>query len=304
MWDCLVIGGGPAGMTAGLYLARSGVRAAVVERFAAGGQVLNTERIDNYPGFPEGILGYELAALMEKGLERFGLERLTGEVREVEPGVPLRVHIDAAVHEAKSVIVCSGATWRKLGVPGEERLTGKGVSYCALCDGFFFKDKTIACIGGGDTALEESLYLQKLARKIYLIHRRDAFRGTKIYQDKVLASPTIEVLWNTVVESIEGEDAVREIALRNVVTDVRSTLAVEGVFVFVGNRPLADFLPPTVERDAAGFVVTDMEMATTVPGIFAAGDVRAKTCRQVTTAVGDGAVAAFSVLSYLEHTHV
>jgi thioredoxin reductase (NADPH) len=278
--------------------------APVLERFAAGGQVLNTERIDNYPGFPEGILGYELAALMEKGLERFGLERLTGEVREVEPGVPLRVHIDAAVHEAKSVIVCSGATWRKLGVPGEERLTGKGVSYCALCDGFFFKDKTIACIGGGDAALEESLYLQKLARKIYLIHRRDAFRGTKIYQDKVLASPTIEVLWNTVVESIEGEDAVREIALRNVVTDVRSTLAVEGVFVFVGNRPLADFLPPTVERDAAGFVVTDMEMATTVPGIFAAGDVRAKTCRQVTTAVGDGAVAAFSVLSYLEHTHV
>lgn len=304
MWDCLIIGGGPAGMTAGLYLARAGVRAAMVERFAAGGQVLNTERIDNYPGFPEGILGYELAARMEKGVERFGLERLVGEVREVEPGSPLQVHVDDTVHEAKAVIVCSGATWRKLGVPGEERLTGKGVSYCALCDGFFFKDKIIACIGGGDAALEESLYLQKLVRKIYLIHRRDAFRGMKVYQDKVLASPTIEVIWNTVVESIEGEDAVREIALRNVATNTRSILAVDGVFVFVGNRPLADFLPPTVERDAAGFVVTDMEMRTTVSGIFAAGDVRAKACRQVTTAVGDGAVAATSVLSYLENTHV
>lgn len=303
MWDCLVIGGGPAGMTAGLYLARAGVRAAVVERFAAGGQVLNTERIDNYPGFPEGILGHELAGLMEKGLERFGMARLSGEVREVEPGDPLRVRIDDTVHTAKSIIVCSGATWRKLGVPGEDRLTGKGVSYCALCDGFFYKDKIIACIGGGDAALEESLYLQKLVRKIYLIHRRDAFRGMKVYQDKVLASPTIEVLWNTVVDSIEGDDAVRAVSIRNVQTGATSLLEVDGVFVFVGNRPLADFLPSAVERDAAGFVVTDMEMRTTVPGIFAAGDVRSKTCRQVTTAVGDGAVAATSVLAYLENIH-
>ncbi len=304
MWDCLVIGGGPAGMTAGLYLARAGARAAVVERFAVGGQVLNTERIDNYPGFPEGILGYALAELMEKGLERFAMPRLSGEVREIEIGMPLRVRIDDALHETKTVIVSSGATWRKLGVPGEERLTGKGVSYCALCDGFFYKDKTIACIGGGDAALEESLYLQKLVRKIYLIHRRDAFRGMKVYQDKVLASPSIEVLWNTVVESIEGDTAVQAVTIRNVQTDARSRVDVDGVFIFVGNRPLADFLPSAVERDAGGFVVTDMEMRTTVPGIFAAGDVRSKTCRQVTTAVGDGAIAATSVLAYLENIHV
>jgi thioredoxin reductase (NADPH) len=304
MWDCLVLGGGPAGLTAALYLARAGVRGALVERFAAGGQVLNTERIDNYPGFPEGILGYELAELMEKGVERYGFPRIRGDVQEVELGDPLQVRVEGVVHATRSLIVSTGATWRKLGVPGEERLAGKGVSYCALCDGFFYKDKTIACIGGGDAALEESLYLQKLAQKIYLIHRRDAFRGIKIYQDRVFASPKIEVIWDTVVESIEGDDSVQSIVVRNVKNNVKTILSVDGVFVFIGNQPLADFLPPEVDRDSSGFIITDMNMRTTVTGIFAAGDIRSKTCRQVTTAVGDGAAAATAVLSYLENIHV
>ncbi len=300
-YDCVVIGGGPAGITACMYLLRAGVSVAWIERLSPGGQVLNTEVIENYPGFPEGIKGYELVSLMEKHLEPFEFDRIMDEVKTIEiaPGKHKLVMSQQEVW-ARSVIVCSGARHRHLSVPGEEELTGKGVSYCALCDGMFFKDQVVACVGGGNTALEESLYLSRLAQKVYLIHRRDEFRGYKIYQQRVLEEQTIEVVFDTVVEEIKGKDKVEGLVLRNVRSGEKSFLKVDGVFIFVGIVPQGEFLPPEIEKDERGFVITDGEMRTSVEGIFAAGDIRSKRCRQVITATGDGAAAAHSAYLYLQ----
>ena len=300
-YDAAVIGGGPAGITAALYLLRSGASIVLVEKFAPGGQVLNTEWIDNYPGFPQGIKGYELVDLMANHLEGFSFDKLTDEVRSMDlsPGQhTLQVGEEAI--QAKTVVICSGAEYRQLGLPGEQELGGKGVSYCGLCDGQFFRDQVIATIGGGDTALEESLYLAGLARKVYLIHRRDAFRGKKVYADKVRAQSNIELMLDTVPTAIQGEDEVNGLGIKNVKTGEESSLSVDGVFIFVGIKPQVHFVPESVERDEAGFIVTDTEMRTNVPGVFAAGDNRAKRCRQITTAVGDGAAAGHSAHIYLE----
>lgn len=301
-FDALVVGGGPAGMTAALYLLRSGISLAWVEMLAPGGQVLKTEWIDNYPGFPKGVRGYELADLFAAHLERFSFEKYTERVERIEPqnGGPHRVLVGETWIEARSIIVCSGASHKSLNVPGEDRLAGRGVSYCAICDGQFFRDQVVACVGGGDSALEESLYLAKLVRKVYLIHRRDAFRGTKIYQEKVLAEPKIELVLNSVVTEITGSTGVEGVTVSNITTGQVSKLDVSGVFVFVGISPHVSFLPEELARDRAGFILTDAEMRTNIPGIFAAGDVRVKLCRQVSTAVGDGATAAFAAGVYLE----
>lgn len=301
-FDALVIGGGPAGLTAALYLVRSGVKLAWVEKLAPGGQVLNTEWIENYPGFPEPVRGYELIERMEKQLGAFSFERYLDEVTSIELGSAREKTIHLAGGEdleARSVIVCTGAKHRKLGLPGEDRLQGQGVSYCALCDGNFFKGQRVACIGGGNTALEESLYLAGLAERVFLIHRRDEFRGDKIYQDKVFANPKIEVILDTVPLEILGADQVEGVRLKNVKTKSIQDLEVEGVFVFVGMEPVTDFLPPEIECNQQGFIKTDAEMQTNVSGVFAAGDVRFKRCRQVATAVGDGATAAHSAYIYL-----
>lgn len=302
-YDAVVIGGGPAGMTAALYLLRSGVRTLMVEKLSPGGQVLLTEEIENYPGFPDGLKGWELADAFAAQLEKYQPEKILDEVREmkVDPegksGHQLLVG-DEWIH-ARSLILCTGARYRKLGVPGEQRLIGRGVSYCALCDGNFYRDKVVAVVGGGNSALEESLYLAKLVKKIHLIHRRDDFRGLKCYQDKCFTHPAIEVVRSSVVTEILGENEVSGVAIENRNTGERSTLDVDGVFVFVGFEPNVSFLPKDVAMDANG-VITDTEMRTNVPGVFAAGDVRSKHCRQVATAVGDGATAANTAFAYLE----
>ena len=300
-YDVLVIGGGPAGMTAALYALRAGATLAWVEKFAPGGQVLNTEWIENYMGYPQGVQGFELVDQMAKHLEGFSYDKYMDEVQALEPEYGKNViRMAKTAVQAKSVIICSGAEYKKLGVSGEDEFIGRGVSYCALCDGQFFKDQDIACIGGGNTALEESLYLARLGRKVYLIHRRDTFRGDKIYRDKVVAEPNIEILYDTVVTRIQGEKEVSGLHLRNVKTDERSQLDVQGVFVFVGLDPIVSFVPPEMERDEAGFVLTDTEMRTNLSGIFAAGDVRSKNCRQITTAVGDGATAGYGAFLFSE----
>jgi thioredoxin reductase (NADPH) len=300
-YDALVVGGGPAGITAALYLLRAGAKIACVEKLAPGGQVLMTEWIDNYPGFPKGVRGYEMADLFAAHLDGFPLDRYSEAVRVIKPA-PGRneVQIGEQWIRARTVIICSGAKHRSLGVPGEERLTGKGVSYCAICDGQFFRDQVVAAVGGGDSALEETLYLSKIVRKVYLIHRRDAFRGAKIYQDKVFAEPKIEIVLNSIVTEVVGDSEVKGVRLKNLVTGAETALDVNGVFIWVGIKPQVDFLPQELTRDPAGFIITDTEMRTNLPGIFAAGDVRSKLCRQVTTAVGDGATAAYAAGLFLE----
>jgi len=304
-YDCFVIGGGPAGITACMYLLRAGVKIGWAEKFAPGGQVLNTEFIENYPGFPGGIKGYELMAEMEKHLSSFNFDKFTDEVRLLNYSYKNNlIKVGEEEIYARSVIICSGAYHRQLGVPGEKELTGKGVSYCALCDGMFFKDQVVACVGGGNTALEESLYLSKLAKKVYLIHRRDEFRGYKIYQERVFKESTIEIIFDTVVEEIKGTDKVEEVILKNNKTSESSSLKVDGVFIFVGIAPNTEFAPPDLNKDERGFIITDTEMRTNLPGIFAAGDVRAKRCRQVVTATGDGATAAHSAYLFLSNEKV
>ncbi|MDZ7759702.1 MAG: thioredoxin-disulfide reductase [Desulfovermiculus sp.] len=300
-FDSVVIGGGPAGMTACLYILRAGANLAWVEKMAPGGQVLMTDWIDNYPGFPEGIKGYELVDRMAQHLEGFSFQKYTEEVQSFQPGERThRIQVGDDWIEAKTVVLCPGAEHKKLGLTGEDRLAGRGVSYCGLCDGQFFKDQVIACIGGGNTALEDSLYLSGLAQKIYLIHRRDAFRGDKVYQDKVWAQKNIQVMLDTVPKEILGQNQVEGLKVENVKDNTLSELDVDGVFIFVGITPQSGFIPEEVKRDANGFIVTDTEMRTSVPGIFAAGDIRAKRCWQISTAVGDGAAAGHSAQLYLQ----
>lgn len=303
-FDAVVIGGGPAGLTAAMYLLRSEISVAFVEKLAPGGQMLLTERIDNYPGFPEGIAAWELADLLAAHVAKWENDkfvRLGDEVRSIGPGDKFHmVLVGEEWIEARTVIICTGARYRSVGIPGEKELVGKGVSYCALCDGNFFRGQDVAVIGGGNSALEEALYLSRLVNKLYLIHRRDDFRATKCYQDKCELNPRMEILRSSVVTRISGEKEVTGISVKNLKNGTERELAVSGVFVFVGFEPHSGFLPGELEKDAKGFLVTDGEMRTNVPGIFAAGDIRSKNCRQVATAVGDGAAAATAALSYLE----
>jgi thioredoxin reductase (NADPH) len=299
-YDAVVIGGGPAGMTAALYLARSDVSVALVEKLSPGGQMLMTHLIENYPGFPEGIEGWKLADLMAAHLGHYAVDRIGDEVRAIESADGVhRVTVAGETIEATAVVLATGARYKRVGIPGEQELVGKGVSYCALCDGNFFRGQTVAVIGGGNAALEESLYLSRLVKKLYLIHRRDDFRGQKCYQDRCSVSPVIEILRSTVVCSITGADSVTGIEVRDVKSGDCHVLPVDGVFVFVGFEPQGDFYPAGLDRDGQGFIKTDAEMRTNIEGIFAAGDIRSKSCRQVTTAVGDGACAAHAAYAYL-----
>ncbi|MFO8031848.1 MAG: thioredoxin-disulfide reductase [Desulfohalobiaceae bacterium] len=302
-YDAAVIGGGPAGITSALYLLRAGATVAWLEKLAPGGQMLLTEWIDNYPGFPQGIKGYELVDEMAKHLDGFSLDKYTDEVKSIqqESGQNL-IQVGDDKIQAKSVVVCTGADHKKLGLSGEEEFTGRGVSYCGLCDGQFFRDQVVACIGGGNTALEDALYLSGLARKVYLIHRRSEFRGDKIYEEKVRSEPKIELVMDTVPKEIQGSEQVEQLRVQNVQDGKEQTLDVDGVFIFVGLVPQVGFLPGEIQKDEAGFLITDTEMRTNLPGILAAGDVRSKRCRQVTTAVGDGAAAGHSAYLYLEET--
>jgi thioredoxin reductase (NADPH) len=302
MVDLVIIGAGPAGLTAGLYAARSRLNVLLLERLAPGGQILTTDWVENYPGFPEGISGFELMDKMKNQAEHFDLPIRMEEVVELEFHPDKKVVITHEERmEAKALILTSGATPRKLGIEGEELLTGKGVSYCATCDGPFYRDQEVAVIGGGDTALEEALFLTRFASRIHLVHRRDELRAVKLLQDRAMAEKKIEIIWDTVPLRILGEAGVEGIELKNVKTGEIASKKVQGVFVFIGTQPNAEVINGMVKQDENGFVITDEKMETSIPGVFAAGDIRSKALRQVSTAVGDGANAAFSAERYLEN---
>jgi len=300
-YDLLIAGGGPAGLTAGLYAARAKLRTLLIEKLAPGGQAASTYMIENYPGFPEGIPGPDLMKAMEEQAKHFGLKIITGEVSQLTSrGQLWEVEQEGRKIMAQAVIVATGVEPAKLGVPGEEELKGRGVSYCATCDGPFFRDQDIGVVGGGDSAVDEALYLTRFASRVYIIHRRNALRAEKILQERAFQNKKIEILWDNVVTKVIGETGVEALELKNVKTQERRTLRVSGVFFYVGLRPNTGFLKGVVEMDGGGYVITDANMATSAPGVFAAGDVRQKLLRQVTTAVGDGATAAFAVERYLE----
>jgi thioredoxin reductase (NADPH) len=305
-WDCdlIIIGGGPAGLTAGIYAGRARLCAYLIEKLIHGGQMMTTDLVENYPGFPEGISGPDLSDRMRQQAERFGLKIVTGEVLELIPGTPEQPGVTVVLEDKRlltsAVIIASGASYRRLGVPGEQELTGKGVSFCATCDGALYRDQEIAMVGGGDTALTEILFLTRFVKKIHLIHRRDALRGAKYLQEKVLSHDKVEVHWNSVVEAFQGGQSLESLKLKNVQTGEMSDLPVTGCFVAIGITPNTQWLKNVVPMDEWGFVFTDQEMATQVPGIFAAGDVRSKNLWQIATAVGEGAIAANSVEHYLD----
>ncbi|MCX5917837.1 MAG: thioredoxin-disulfide reductase [Deltaproteobacteria bacterium] len=300
-YDLIIAGGGPAGLTAGLYAARARLRTLLVEKMAPGGQAATTFYIENYPGFAQGISGPDLTQAMEEQAKRFGLEVTYGEVKGLSSRKPFwELEVEDRKVSAKAVIVATGVEPRKLGVPGEETLRGRGVSYCATCDGPFFKDQDIGVIGGGDSAVEEALYLTRFAKRVYLVHRRDALRAEKILQERALENPKIEILWDTVVTKVVGDSGVEGLELQNVKTQGTRSLKVGGVFFYVGLLSNAGFLRGTLNLDDQGYVLTDDTMATSAVGIFAAGDVRKKLLRQIATAVGDGAMAAFAAERYIE----
>lgn len=289
MYEVLIIGAGPAGMTAAIYAARAGYKTAVLEHGVPGGQAATTDMIENYPGFPEGISGPELMMKFFEQTQTFGVEMIYEQVQSVELNSTIkRVITDKQTIEAKAVVIASGAKPRALGVANEGRLRGRGVSYCATCDGFFFKDQPVAVVGGGDTAVEEAMYLTKMCSSVTLIHRRDELRANKLAQSRAFANEKLNIIYDTVVDEIIGDDKVSQLKLRNKKTDETSTLDINGVFIFVGYLPNDAFFPPELEVNAQGYIVTDEEMATNIPGVFAVGDVRQKKLRQVTTAVGDG----------------
>jgi len=298
-YDVIIIGGGPAGLTAGLYAARAGLKSLLMEQGVFGGQIVNARLVENYPGFPEGISGPELGEFMRRQATKYGLETLNTEVSGVRTGNAYEVSTSEGNIQTAAIIIAAGAEYRKLDVAGEERLSGRGVSYCATCDGFFFRDREVAVVGGGDTAITDALELSQHCRKVYIIHRRDQLRATKALQEKAFSQPKIELVWNTVVHEIVGDRMLSNLRLRNVETGQSSNLEVDGIFIAVGLKPNSQVFSQLVALDEAEFIVTDELMRTSAPGIFAAGDVRHNSFRQVITAAGDGAAAAISAFKYL-----
>ncbi len=301
VYDLAIIGGGPAGLTAYLYAARARLNTVLIEKLSPGGQVLVTDFVENYPGFPEGLPGWELMEKFKAQVEKLGFNQVLDEVVKLEIENNLKkLHLASGKHLlARTVIIATGATPHKLGVPGEKELTGKGVSYCATCDGPFFRDQIVAVVGGGNTAVQEAIFLTKFVRKVFLIHRRDQLRAQKILQERAFANEKIEFIWNSVVEEIIGKEKVEAVKIKNRKTGEEKILKVDGVFIFIGIRPQSEFVKDLLKLDERGFIVTDCEMRTEIPGVFAAGDVRSKACRQIVTAAGDGATAAYMAEHFL-----
>ncbi len=302
-YDVVIIGAGPAGMTAAMYAGRSMLRTIVLERGAPGGELLNTEVIEDYPGF-EHVLGYELAQKFESHARKFGAEfqqATAVTVRKRADGGFETITDSGDVYRSPAVIITAGGTPIKLNIPGEQEYAGKGVSYCAICDGAFFKEHVVAVVGGGDAAVEEADFLTRYASKVYLIHRRAEFRASKILQQRIFANPKVEVIWDTVVDRIDGDaqGLVNNLALRNTVTGTTSNLPATGIFVFIGFRPNTGIIDGHFDHDEMGYIRTDTNMETSIRGLFAAGDLRAQLTRQVTTATGDGTTAAIAVEKYL-----
>ena len=299
-YEVIIIGGGPAGLTAGLYTSRAGLKSLLIERGIFGGQMVNATLVENYPGFPEGISGSELGSLMQQQAVRYGLEVVTAEVTSLAQEQPYSVSTTEGSFEAAAIIIAAGSEYRKLGVIGEERLSGHGVSYCATCDGFFFRGREVAVVGGGDTAITDALELTRHVSKVYVIHRRDQLRAGQVLQQGAFAQPKLEFIWSTVVEEVLGEKLLSGLKLRNVKTGQQSILEVAGVFVAVGLMPNSQLFFNIVDLDDAGYIITDEMMATSAPGIFAAGDIRRNSARQIASAVGDGVTAAMSAFKYVQ----
>jgi len=299
-YDVIIIGGGPAGLSAGIYTSRARLSSLLIEKGAIGGQIINAELVENYPGFTAGISGIDLTQAMHQQATKFGLETLAAEVTGIEvSGKQKIVKTPEGDYLAGAIIIAGGSERQKLGVPGEVKYTGKGVSYCATCDGAFFRDKTVAVVGGGNAAITEALELTKFASRIILIHRRHELRATKILQEKVMSEPKIEIIWDSVVEEILGGTFVNKIRLRDVITNRTSVLDLSGVFINVGSQPATGYLKGLLTLDAVGAIVTGARLEASVPGIFAAGDIRSGSIRQVIAAAGDGAAAAVNAGKYI-----
>jgi thioredoxin reductase (NADPH) len=301
IYEVIIVGGGPGGLTAGLYTSRARLSTLLIESALFGGQMTTTELIENYPGFPQGVSGDELSRLMEEQAKKFGMETVAQEVVKVSLEADLKVvQTPESTYRCEALIIGTGTEYRKLGVPGEKEFAGKGVSYCATCDGAFFRDSQIVVVGGGDSALTEALFLTKFAKELTIIHRRDALRGTKIYQERALGNPKIKFLWNSTVQEIKGDSMVRSVIVKNVKTGQVKEFETDGAFLFVGLVPRTQFLKGIVDMDEGGYLLTNEDCETSVKGIFAVGDCRKKLLRQIATAIGDGATAAFAAEKYLE----
>lgn len=305
MLDLIIAGAGPAGLSAAIYAKRAGLSVLVIEKNAmSGGQVLNTYEVDNYPGLP-GITGFDLGMKLKEHADKMGVEVHNEEIVSMQTdGRVKKVVTTDAVYEAKTVLIAAGASHAHLEVPGEEELAGMGVSYCATCDGAFFKGRTTVVVGGGDVAIEDAIFLAKICDKVYLVHRRNELRGAKILQEALSALSNVEIIWDTVVKSIEGEDAVEAVLLENVKTGEQTRLETSGVFVAVGIRPNTAWLSDAVATDEAGYIIAGEDCAASTPGVFAAGDVRTKALRQIVTAVSDGANAVAGIQRYIYETNM
>ncbi|SHH83577.1 thioredoxin-disulfide reductase [Desulfosporosinus lacus] len=300
MYDVIIVGAGPAGLTAGIYTARGGLKTAVVELAMPGGQAASTENIENYPGFPDGINGYELMNLFHKQALAFGVEFIFEEVQKLELKEPVKkIHTTGQVLEARSIIITAGSKPRLLGVPGEDNFRGSGVSYCATCDGAFFKGKKVVVVGGGDAAIEEGAYLTKFAEEVTIVHRRAGFRASQIVLNRAKDNPKIRFELNAVVEEILGSNHVEGVRVRNVLSNETRNIPADGVFIYVGTDPNAQFIDEEIETDDRGYILTDALLQTNIKGVYAAGDIRNTPLRQVATAVGDGALAGVEVEKYL-----
>ena len=300
VYDVLVLGGGPAGYTAAMYAARAGVQVAVLERLAAGGQMALTRQVDNYPGFDEGVDGCDLGMRMQKGAERFGAETVYADVQSVKLNQEIKeLQTDQGTFYGRTVIVATGANPRKLGLPMEQELTGRGVHYCAACDGMFYRGKTVVLVGGGNSAVADALTLARVAKKVILVHRRDTLRASKIYHEPLERAENLEFRWNSEVASFLHGDRVEGVVLRNKVTGESENIPCDGVFVSIGRTPATELFANQLELDEAGYIVAGESTETNLPGVYAVGDVRTKAVRQIVTATADGAVAAHEIEEYL-----
>ncbi|MFC2044757.1 thioredoxin-disulfide reductase [Chloroflexota bacterium] len=304
-YEVVIIGGGPAGLSAGIYTARARLKSLLIEKGLIGGQIINAELVENYPGFPEGISGYDLTQLMYQQTAKFGLETVTTEVIGIELKDRQKVvKTREGDFITEAVIIAGGSEQQKLEVPGEIEFTGKGVSYCATCDAALFTEQPIAIAGGGNAAISEALQLSKFASKVTVIHRRQELRATRILQEKAFAQAKIKFLWNTVIEKIDGGKKVERIILRNILTEKKSALNIAGVFIAIGFKPNTDYLKGLVPLDNQGYIITNEKMETVIPGILAAGDTRSNSIRQVASSIGDGAVAAIYAEKFLTNNEL
>jgi len=304
-YDLVILGGGPAGLSAALYGGRGLLKTAVIDTSMTGGQLTNILEIENYPGFPI-IGGYDLVEKIEEHADKFNIDKfLMQQIKAIDLTLPIKtIETQEGIFKTKTVIIATGARLMKIGVPGEEEFTGRGVSYCAVCDGAFFRDKVVCVVGGGNSAVEEALYLTRFASQVNIIHRRDCLRAEKMYQERAFANPKVNFIWDTVVNSINGSEKVESISITNVKTGEKSDMKTDAVFPYIGYAPNTELFKDAIETDGQGFIKTDFNLSTNIEGVFAAGDVRVSPLRQVVVSAADGAIAATSAAKYIEEKHL